>query len=134
MFADIYLRKPEKFGFLSFIPTTQISINISLKSKATGVFTPVAALLFDVKGLPFIGLAILLQVPFFKLLAVLLILEKLADGSSKQTGKCFCLTFNLWRKRIHRPVFASNLRLSICFFSRSAAITSRAVSAPSRWT
>ena len=59
MFADIYLRKPEKSGFLSFIPTTQISINISLKSKATGVFTPVAALLFDVKGLPFIRLAIL---------------------------------------------------------------------------
>ena len=46
------------------------------KSKATGVFTPVAALLFDVKGLPFIRLAILLQVPFFKLLAVLLILKK----------------------------------------------------------
>lgn len=95
MFADIYLRKPEKFGFLSFIPTTQISINISLKSKATGVFTPVAALLFDVKGLPFIRLAILLQVPFFKLLAVLLIPEKLTDGSSEQTGKCLCLAFNL---------------------------------------
>lgn len=134
MFADIYLRKPEKSGFLSFIPTTQISINISLKSKATGVNTPVAALLFDVKGLPFIRLAILLQVPFFKLLAVLLILKKLADGSSEQTGKCLCLAFNLWRKRIHRPALASNLRLSICFFSCSAAITSRAVSAPSRWT
>lgn len=95
MFADIYLRKPEKFGFLSFIPTTQTSINISLKSKATGVFPPVAALLFDVKGRPFIRLAILLQVPFFKLLAVLLIPEKLTDGSSEQTGKCLCLAFNL---------------------------------------
>ena len=133
MFADIYLRKPEKFGFLSFIPTTQISINISLKSKATGVFTPVAALLFDVKGLPFIRLAILLQVPFFKLLAVLLIMEKLADGSSKQTGERFCLSFDLWYKSAHLPTLISNFRLCACLSASSIAIAFRAVSTPSRW-